>query len=421
MIENVATGQDGNVVIGLYSEWGTGKTYFLHQWMHKLKEEGKPHVYLNAFERDYQSDAFLAISGMLAEVYANHAPDEQANFLTTAARLGKIVGLSAGNIAIKAATAGIVDITAGDGALDAAIEQLGDEASKHLANAIAQSAKQDAAMKELRDTLAELPTLLGKDDKLAPLIFIVDELDRCKPTFAIQLLEVIKHFFNVPGISFVLSANPRALSVSIEQTYGPIDGSAYLGRFVNLAFWIKKVNLKGRHEDLEKYIEFKWLEHSVPDRHNDVKEAFIGFTAALATHFDLSLREVDRILTVLFSSLFVLQKNNPRPAAIFVALIFARVLEPTLYANLSSAEASYKVFSDWLGDVRYDTPYERHMKHLQEVMNAILAYDPNNERHDEIVRSFTRYHLFDDRILKVLSDRFLEDIWLPDSEFEATG
>jgi predicted KAP-like P-loop ATPase len=50
---------------------------------------------------------------------------------------------------------------------------------------------------------AQLAEITKKEKK--PLVFIVDELDRCKPEFAIRLIERIKHFFDIPKLySFLL-------------------------------------------------------------------------------------------------------------------------------------------------------------------------------------------------------------------------
>lgn len=64
----------------------------------------------------------------------------------------------------------------------------------------------------------ELANLAEELDK--PLVFIIDELDRCRPDFAIRLIERTKHFFDIPKIVFVLVMNKPQLIQSVKKYYG---------------------------------------------------------------------------------------------------------------------------------------------------------------------------------------------------------
>ena len=62
-----------------------------------------------------------------------------------------------------------------------------------------------------------------------PLFVFVDELDRCRPDYAIELLEGIKHLFGVPGVYFVVATNTVQLGESVKAVYGSgFDGVRYL-------------------------------------------------------------------------------------------------------------------------------------------------------------------------------------------------
>lgn len=64
------------------------------------------------------------------------------------------------------------------------------------------------------------------------LVILIDELDRCKPSYAACLLERIKHFFNNDSVTFVFSVNLSELQHTIKQHYGrDFDAYRYLGRF----------------------------------------------------------------------------------------------------------------------------------------------------------------------------------------------
>ena len=99
---------------------------------------------------------------------------------------------------------------------------------RHLADYL----EKRAAKEELKQHLANLATE-GRGDTDQPLLFIIDELDRCRPTFAIELLERVKHIFDVPNIAFVFGINRDELVKSLESVYGGIDAGTYLRRFGN--------------------------------------------------------------------------------------------------------------------------------------------------------------------------------------------
>ena len=85
----------------------------------------------------------------------------------------------------------------------------------------------------IQDFKKELNQLADKLEK--PLVFIIDELDRCRPDFAIRLIERIKHFFDIPKIVFVLVMNKPQLLQSVKSFYGydsEMNGD-YLEKFVD--------------------------------------------------------------------------------------------------------------------------------------------------------------------------------------------
>ena len=63
----------------------------------------------------------------------------------------------------------------------------------------------------------------------SPIYVIVDELDRCRPSYAIALLEEIKHLFDVPGVIFIIAVHADQLKHSINAVYGAnFDSLSYL-------------------------------------------------------------------------------------------------------------------------------------------------------------------------------------------------
>jgi len=66
-------------------------------------------------------------------------------------------------------------------------------------------------------------------------VFVIDELDRCRPDYALAMLEVIKNFFTVPHLHFVLGVNLAALEAIVRTRYGKkIGARTYLGKFIQV-------------------------------------------------------------------------------------------------------------------------------------------------------------------------------------------
>ena len=80
---------------------------------------------------------------------------------------------------------------------------------------------------------------IGEGEPQRPLVFFIDELDRCRPSFAIELLERVKHLFDVKNIVFVLSIDKKQLEAITAAVYGErIDALEYLRRFIDLDFYL---------------------------------------------------------------------------------------------------------------------------------------------------------------------------------------
>jgi hypothetical protein len=78
-----------------------------------------------------------------------------------------------------------------------------------------------------------------------PMFVFIDELDRCRPTYEIELLETVKHLFDIPDLIFVIATDTEQLQHAVKSVYGEgFDAKRYLYRFFNRSFTLKKPNLK---------------------------------------------------------------------------------------------------------------------------------------------------------------------------------
>ena len=81
-------------------------------------------------------------------------------------------------------------------------------------------------------------------EKAEQLIVFVDELDRCRPSYAVRLLERIEHYFINDRITFVFSVNLEQLQHTIKNFYGnDFDACRYLDRFFDLRLSLPPINI----------------------------------------------------------------------------------------------------------------------------------------------------------------------------------
>lgn len=67
------------------------------------------------------------------------------------------------------------------------------------------------------------------------IVIFVDELDRCNPSYAVRLLEDIKHYFSIDNVTFVFSVNLSELQHMVKMVYGDkFDAFRYLDRFFDI-------------------------------------------------------------------------------------------------------------------------------------------------------------------------------------------
>ena len=219
-LTSIVRGQEAPFVISLDGRWGTGKTFLLKRWAQDLRNQDPKWqaIYYNAWEDDFAGNPLLSITGQLSEHLGKEKFSEKVRGV-----LGKLVrpAYFAGSVASTATIGMPLPGLPGGNQTD----------PDHLGGYHQMRAARD----ELKQSLTELATEV-RSETGQPLIFIIDELDRCRPTFAIELLERVKHIFDVPNIVFVLGINREELTKSLESVYGEIDTGTYLRRFFDMEF-----------------------------------------------------------------------------------------------------------------------------------------------------------------------------------------
>lgn len=330
------------LVFGVDAPWGGGKTTFLNLWQHYLKCDAKVSLYLNAWENDFAEDPLLPMLSVL-DSWLDKTQNKPAKSAWNKAKsYAPGIIKSTAVAAAKAATLGILDLEKEYEKL--AADLVGDSVES-LVGSFSVKQKSLVAFKEhLQKALEALPV------EQPNLIVFVDELDRCRPTYAIEVLERIKHLFDVDRIVFVIAINRDQLSKSFQGVYGPaFDGDNYLKRFIDLDYHLKTAKL-------ERYVKSKFYDSSITEYFTNRGFEQQDYSYAsdilyfLAQRFSLTLRDVDQFAIRLELILRSIPKDHYIDVHLLVPMMILRQENLTLYRQYAEdASHANKVASFLLG------------------------------------------------------------------------
>ncbi len=313
-LTNIIRNQSAPFTLSIHGDWGTGKTFLLKRWQQDLVNQQFKAIYFNAWEDDFCDDPLLAILGQLSNYFKKSKLEEIADKVAQSA-----VPLIIQN------TLGILEKHTGINPV------LNEPQQGPLERYRSQRVSKD----ELKRQLTEMSEKVT-DETGHPLVFIIDELDRCRPTFAIELLERVKHIFDVPNLVFVFGINRDELSKSLQSIYGEIASDVYLRRFFDMELTLPEADsanfcrhLMGKF-DLPNIFDILSKSQNHAGLLYDVQN-YINYFPTLWAHLGLSLRDVDYCVR---SIALVGRNMKPRSYTypwLLALLIPLKLKNPTLY------------------------------------------------------------------------------------------
>lgn len=261
-------------VIALDSGWGTGKTSFINMWTKEL-ETGSKFICrkYNAWENDDSPDALIPI---LCRIHCKEDTPKRQKFKRICCQIISIFGPKIFGL--------ITQVTWGIN-LEGFAEAMKEYREKKLPDMNFDEFTDWQKHKELFRKLTE--NIRGEHEYL---LICIDELDRCRPTFAIETLEVVKHFFNVPNVVFVFSLDMNQLQKSIKTIYGDIDSRGYLQRFFDYIIPLPKQELKSFLKD-----RLEILNPPRTDYEKEQRECEITWLSWIARRYSISLQSLNNI------------------------------------------------------------------------------------------------------------------------------
>ena len=310
-LSDIVRGQEAPFVISLDGRWGTGKTFLLRRWQQDLENDGWQAIYYNAWEDDFNDDPLLAIVGQLSEHFNEGVPDE----------IARTVAHATLNIVVRRLTGLKVDELTPERLLD---DYQGQQETKRA----------------VKQQLSQLGHRV-RDDTGQPLVFIIDELDRCRPTFAIELLERVKHIFDTPNIVFVFGINREELTKSLRSVYGEIEAGEYLRRFFDMEFVLPEADPGAFCSHLAARLGLgRFFSNLRPDPNWYFAAGGEALVAVVLGHMGLSLRDMDYCLRLLAIAARDTKDGDAIFPELFVLLVATKIENPGLYRRFAEGDAT---------------------------------------------------------------------------------
>lgn len=366
LVGDLAHGEN-SATIALDGSYGTGKTFVLERWVQAMQDQGRVAVYYNAWENDCDDDPLVSLIEALAS-------DDKTEW----GRRSKVV--------LNKVLDGILRKFTGVDALS--LRRALDDRAVDLLDA---AAVRRAGRQKLKELLAKLVEETREKEEFG-VVVVIDELDRCKPTFAIELLERVKHVLNVPGLVFVFGVNMITLRETVKAVYGDIDAHQYLLRMLNATLHMPpSVVLQGRGgKDQGDYIKYLVNRHGLRafcERHSLLAsqlsraERLLSLVIAGAGTTPREMERIVWLLSKVASSSLQHQSAYSMLPLVLIPLAVARVKAPDAYYEAVSrsdrAPAVIDCFFDLIPDHHRDDAERIELDTLEMTMYRVCHEHPS--------------------------------------------
>ena len=348
LLKSVVTNEKNlPITIGLYGDWGSGKSSVLEILKEQLKDDEETVVvYFDGWTFESFDDAKIAlIQGIVDELEKNKKflskvgdglSDLKDDFVKLKDSINWMRLLKA---TAKMVVPTIAAFTTGGASIIPAIA-LALKDNQDSLNSIIEEGQLEEFLKQnvvkeeedkkyaaVREFRSDFEKLIQKS-KQGKVVILIDDLDRCLPRHIIDSLEAIKLFLNVPKTAFVIAADEFIVSNAIKSEYKSLIDASNDG--------------EGNREDLGK----------------SYMEKFIQLPYHLPT---LSRKEVETYVTLLFCQEFLDDESFEKVQSDFSKFItenkfekygwdnIRKIIDPTKYIELNATIGFVSHFSSIIG------------------------------------------------------------------------
>lgn len=394
-------------VANLNGSWGTGKTYFVEEWQKFLKEQGYIAIKIDAWESDYLEDSLsILVAELLEQIYEQ---DDREDFRETEKKiargiisLGKAIAPSILKGALATWVWGEETNKELKAIFDNAAESLNDINTDKTKTQLGSFADEAFGKHKLHKSFSkqfktEIRNLFkavnnSKDEPKEKTYIFIDELDRCRPTYAIEMLETVKHLFDIPNVIFVLSTDTEQLEHSIKAVYGQgFNSREYLSRFFNQRMVLPEPDLLDfiKAEQAFESLDFSNLK-SFPqiNQADQLQDAFCIF-CELNKH-NLNLRKIKHLVAITEGLLIdpeVLRYQFP------IYLFLAAIFGDTLYYGTKIKEGDSPITGTAACTYSYKSGAFSNNKHA---LDSLLPAAENQKTAvfiEQTISDFSRFEL----------------------------
>lgn len=243
MVADIATNRNlSPSTIGLYGDWGSGKSSLMKLAKKKVEEKNPKHekkkdslktlcIEFNGWLFEGYEDTKTSLCGTILDaltdekLFSKKVTDyakELINKIDFKKILGK--GIKYGmDFFLTGGMYTLTDLTISN-IISSVKSKLGEAQAKDIEEIIGKLKKDDNTRTEIKNFRREFKKLLDKS-KVENVIVFIDELDRCLPDTVLEVFEAMRLFLFVEGMSFVIGADERLIQYSIKSKYKEVPGN----------------------------------------------------------------------------------------------------------------------------------------------------------------------------------------------------
>jgi len=357
LLERIIKNIEGPFVINLNGDWGSGKSFTLMLLKKKI-EETIGTIYINTSENDYYDEPFIVISGEIIKnvIKKQNNDGMQKKVLKEFLKFSKTFMTNVTPIIINTGMSFIFGKKAASKLAEVFAQSLGE----YSVELIKKFESKQADMNALKEILEDyINTLESKK-----LIILIDELDRCRSEWAIEILELLKHLFNIRGLIFIVATATERLIKSVENSYGITDGYLYLRKYFNMTIDLPEVSTEG-------YI--KWRLRQYQDllesriKNNKQREIVEDEIIALSMDSGLKIRNLEECLNGFI--IWTLSQENYIEYPFYILAYYMNVINSKNFSFLEKFKKN--------GDVVYnrrETYYPSSSTKIKTLMVMLATY-----------------------------------------------
>lgn len=379
MVADIATNRKlSPSTIGLYGDWGSGKSSLMKLAKKKVEEKNPKHgkqkdslktlcIEFNGWLFEGYEDAKTSLCGAILDAltdekrFSKEVTDyakELINKIDFKKILGK--GIKYGmDFFLTGGIYTLTDLTISN-IISSVKSKLGEAQAKDIEEILCKLKKDDNTRTEIKNFRKEFKNLLDKS-KVESVIVFIDELDRCLPDTVLEVFEAMRLFLFVEGMSFVIGADERLIQYSIKSKYKEVPGNnldigkEYLEKVIQYPLYIPQLT----QAEVNQYLACLLLRQTLTTEDDFNKILEIVYTLSPDQNFTMELIndnapdvaercKEDMALARQISSVLAPSINgNPRQCKRFLNTLYMRIelakarkvnLDKNILAKLMLAE-----------------------------------------------------------------------------------